>query len=158
MFWKANWLHNYIRKDTTRFDCLCVWDKRVKTQTKDIRMVVPTFSILILPESPGIQEMIFLGHKDNETCIPHQLLCSSDRAAVDVQLPSNLPLPANIILVSVSFRFSSRWEAGPEYDIWDIKEKFGTGKVLEWIRIRCRWLWSQSRPSRGKSFIRKKSP
>ena len=103
----------------------------MKTQTKDIRMVVPTFSILILPESPGIQEMIFLGHKDNETCIPHQLLCSSDRAAVDVQLPSNLP--ANIILVSVSFRFSSRWEAGPEYDIWDIKEKFGTGKVLEWV-------------------------
>ena len=105
----------------------------MKTQTKDIRMVVPTFSILILPESPGIQEMIFLGHKDNKTCIPHQLLCSSDRAAVDVQLPSNLPLPANIILVSVSFRFSSRWEAGPEYDIWDIKEKFGTGKVLEWV-------------------------
>ena len=105
----------------------------MKTQTKDIRMVVPTFSILILPESPGIQEMIFLGHKDNETCIPHQLLCSSGRAAVDVQLPSNLPLPANIILVSVSFRFLSRWEAGPEYDIWDIKEKFGTGKVLEWV-------------------------
>ena len=103
----------------------------MKTQTKDIRMVVPTFSILILPESPGIQEMIFLGHKDKEMCNPHQLLCSSGRAAVDVQLPSNLP--ANIILVSVSFRFSSRWEAGPEYDIWDIKEKFGTGKVLEWV-------------------------
>ena len=56
----------------------------MKTQTKDIRMVVPTFSILILPESPGIPEIIFLGHKDNEMCIPHQLLCSSDRAAVDV--------------------------------------------------------------------------